>query len=123
MIIQTLTYYLFGRRAIAPAIAAARYQTAKRAGGRCELTGVGGDLDGHHLFDVSTFPWFAAMEWNIIIIDTDLHKAFHSWRGGTAKWCTPVHFYYWWWIVMRPVRSLLFAAFFVIATWEFYQWL
>ena len=123
MIIQTITYYLFGRAGISAPITAARYQAAKRSGGRCELTGDGGDLDGHHLFNVSTFPWFAAMSWNIIIMRTDLHKEFHAWRGGTSAWCTPAHFYYWWWIVKRPVRSLLFALLFFVATVEFYQWL
>ena len=123
MIIQTLTYYLFGRAGLSSPITAARYQAAKRSGGRCELTGDGGDLDGHHLFNVSTFPWFAAMAWNIIIMRTDLHKEFHAWRGGTSAWCTPVHFYYWWWIVKHPVRSLLFAALFLVATVEIYQWL
>lgn len=123
MIIQTVAYWLFGRSAIAPAITAARVQAAKRAGGRCELTGVGGRLDGHHLFDVSTFPFFATMARNIIMIDTDLHKEFHSWLGGTKAWCTPIHFYYWWWIVKRPVRTLLLFVLFFLATMEFYQWL
>ena len=123
MVKQTITYYLLGRSAIAPAITAARYQAVKRAGGRCELTGEGGDLDGHHLWDVSTFPWFAAKSWNIIMIKPSLHKEFHAWRGGTHKWCTPFHFWWWWWIAKHPIRTLAFAALFIIATWEFYKWL
>ena len=123
MIIQTLAYWLFGRRAIAPAITSARYQAAKRAGGLCELTGEGGDIDGHHLFNVDTFPWFAAMAWNIVMIDSSLHKEFHAWRGGTKAWCTPFHFYYWWWIAKRPLRTIAFVAIFIIATLEFLKWL
>ena len=121
MIIQTITYWLFGRRSIAPAIASARYQAAKRAGGRCELTGVGGDLDGHHLFDVSTFPWFAAMAWNIIMVDSGLHKEFHAWRGGTSKWCTPLHLWYWWHVVKHPVRSWLVLSAVAVVCFVFFS--
>lgn len=123
MIIQSITYWLFGRKAITPAISAARYQAVKRAGGRCELTGEGGDLHGHHLFDVSTFPFFAAMAWNIIMIKPGLHKEFHEWRGGTHVWCTPFHFWWWWHVSKRPLRTLFVLALFCAATWEFYQWL
>ena len=121
MIIQTITYWLFGRRSIAPAIASARYQAAKRAGGRCELTGVDCELDGHHLFDVSTFPFLATFSWNIIMVDSDLHKDFHEWRGGYHKWCTPFHLWYWWYIVRRPIRTMLLAMLFLSATKYFYE--
>jgi hypothetical protein len=121
MIIQTITYWLFGRRAIAPAITSARYQAARRAGGRCELTGEGCDLDGHHLFNVDAFPWFAAMAWNIIMIQADLHKEFHQWRGGTKVWCTPMHLWYWWRVVKHPVRSWAVLVAVVVACLLIYK--
>lgn len=121
MIIQTISYWLFGRKSLAPGLTRARYLAAKRAGGYCELTGESGDLDGHHLFDVSTFPWFATFAWNIIMISPDLHRDFHEWRGGYQKWCTPFHFWYWWHIVRHPIRTMLFAMLFVSATKYFYE--
>ena len=50
MILQTITYYLFGRSGLTPGLALARYKASRRAGGLCELSGQGGQLHGHHMF-------------------------------------------------------------------------
>ena len=105
MIIQTITYMLFGRSGLTPGLALARYKASRRAGGLCELSGEGGKLHGHHLFNVGHFPWFAVYAWNLIMIKPDLHTEFHAWRGGSSVWCTPMHLYYWWHVVKHPVRS------------------
>ena len=105
MIIATITYMLFGRSGLTPGLALSRYKASRRAGGLCELSGQGGQLHGHHLFNVSTFPWFSVYAWNLIMIKPELHTEFHAWRGGSSKWCTPLHLYYWWYLVKHPVRS------------------
>ena len=121
MIIQTIAYYLFGRKSLAPGLARARYLAAKRAGGRCELSGQGGHLVGHHKFNVAHFPWFATSPWNYIMLRPEIHDAFHAWRGGTSVWCTPFHLWYWWHVVSHPIRTMLFAMLFVSATKFFYE--
>ena len=123
MIIQTIAYKLFGRSALSPGMATARYIASRRAGGLCELSGQVGRLVGHHMFNVSHFPWFATSPWNYIMLRPEIHEDFHRWRGGTSVWCTPMHLWYWWHVVKHPVRTTLLAALFVTATWVFYQWL
>ena len=113
MIIQTIAYKLFGRSALSPGMAAARYIASRRAGGLCELSGQGGRLVGHHMFNVSTFPWLAVYAWNLIMIKPELHTEFHTWRGGSSVWCTPLHLWYWWHVVKHPARS--WAALVVLA--------
>ena len=46
MIVQTITYYLIGRRGLTPGLALARYKASRRAGGLCELSGQGGSCMG-----------------------------------------------------------------------------
>ena len=123
MIKQSITYYLFGRTGLTPGLGIARYKAARRAGGLCELSGHGGRLDGHHKFSVAHFPALATYSWNIIMIKPDLHKEFHAWRGGTDKWCTPLHLWYWWNITKRPGRTMLWITFLTLIAVEAYQWL
>lgn len=123
MILQTITYYLFGRTGLTPGMAQARYKASRRAGGLCELSGQGGMLHAHHMFNVAHFPWFSTYAWNLIMIRPELHTSFHAWRGGTDVWCTPLHLYYWWYTYKQPYKFWAFVSIFAIATWEFYQWL
>ena len=123
MIIKTIAYKLFGRSALSPGMATARYIASRRAGGLCELSGQRGRLVGHHMFNVANFPYFATSPWNYIMLHHEIHDDFHRWRGGTAVWCTPLHLWYWWNVVQHPVRTTLLAILFITATRGFYQWL
>lgn len=65
------------------------------AGNRCEVTGKGSsrqnrlELAGHHLFDRISRPDLADLSDNVIAIETELHRAFHSWKPGP---CSPNDF-------------------------------
>ena len=92
-----------GRESISRDIEDARDIAMKRANYRCQITGSTEDLRGHHLFDVSTYPYFAASPWNFFVLTDLLHKEYHSFNGGTAKSCTIFGFWVWryfykqWW--------------------------
>lgn len=107
----SIQYYIGGRKIIAGDIASARLVALKRAKGRCVISGSTEELRGHHLFDVSTYPFWAASPWNFIMITEELHKEFHRFNGGTTKSCTIFHFWYWryficqWWIGCGAVLS------------------
>lgn len=118
MQISVLLQYMFGgRKAIEDEIAEARRIAMRRAGRRCEISGKSGKLHGHHLWDVSTYPWWAASPWNIIILTESLHGRFHSWNGGTAKPCTVFGFWLWryfnlqWWKGWGVILLLFYAYF------------
>ena len=80
------------------------------------ITGASGNLVGHHLFDVSTYPFWAASSWNFIIMTEELHTEYHSWNGGTRKKCTIFGFWYWryfvkqLWLGYRAIGTLAVAA-------------
>ena len=72
-------------------------RNARRASGnRCQLTGcarVRGrnlELHGHHLFDKSNRPDLADLHENILILEGNIHRDFHSWQGGSG--CSPSDF-------------------------------
>ncbi len=47
-------------------------------------------LDGHHLFDKSTRPDLDDLHENILVVQGNIHREFHSWRGGES--CEPKDF-------------------------------
>ena len=72
-------------------------ESAKRAANKtCQVTGrkrARGqylELDGHHLFDRHTRPDLDDFHDNILVLDTTLHREFHSWIGGQP--CMPKDF-------------------------------
>ena len=107
----SIKYLIGGRANIAKYISAARASAFKEAGYKCAISGKTVNIHGHHLFDVSTYPFWAASPWNFIMITDELHKEFHRWNKGTAKSCTIFHFWYWryfvlqWWIGYGAVLS------------------
>ena len=99
----SIKYLIGGRANISKYISAARASAFKEAGYKCAISGKTENIHGHHLFDVSTYPKWAASPWNFFILTSELHDRFHSWMGGTAKSCTIFHFWIWryffcqWW--------------------------
>jgi hypothetical protein len=67
--------------------AARKYQTSwrrsvKRAEGNCcFFTGSTHRNEAHHLFSISDFPKLANVVENVIMLDQNLHRKFHSWHG------------------------------------------
>lgn len=48
------------------------------------------ELDVHHLFDAATRPDLAALDDNLLVITSTLHRNFHKWLGNQA--CEPQDF-------------------------------
>ncbi|MFM8544084.1 MAG: hypothetical protein ACKOGI_07355 [Vulcanococcus sp.] len=48
------------------------------------------DLEAHHLFDAATRPDLAALEDNLLVITSALHRNFHKWMGNCP--CEPKDF-------------------------------
>ena len=48
------------------------------------------ELVGHHLFDRHTRPDLADLQENILVVDLQIHRQFHAWKGG--KSCEPKDF-------------------------------
>ena len=72
-------------------------KSAKRAANEaCQVTGCKRarghflELDGHHLFDRHTRPDLDDFHDNILVLETSLHRDFHSWNGGGP--CMPKDF-------------------------------
>lgn len=87
---------LFGRSAVAGKLSTHRDNMMILHGYECDVTGkIKRDNEWHHLWNVKTFPFFAFEDWNGVVLTEKEHKRFHSWRGGTKKWCSPFHYYYW----------------------------
>ena len=70
---------------------------AKRAANNtCQVTGSSKargkilELDGHHLFDKSTRPDLADLHENILVVQSNIHDDFHSWKRGGK--CIPSDF-------------------------------
>lgn len=70
---------------------------AKRAAkGRCDVTGQAKkahttlELDGHHLFDRRNRPDLADATDNILVLQSELHGEFHSWKASPS--CCPQDF-------------------------------
>ncbi len=109
-----------GRQSISRSIEDARDVAMARANYRCQMTGSTKDLRGHHLFDVSTYPYFAASPWNFFILTEKLHSAYHSFNGGTAKSCTIFGFWIWryfckqWWKGYGLASVLMVCVFFFV---------
>ena len=99
-----------GRSSIANDIESARDEAMRRAGYRCQITGGKDNLHGHHLFDVSTFPYFAASPWNFFILIERLHTKYHSWNGGTQKPCTIFGFWFWRYFVLQWWKGYSLAS-------------
>lgn len=116
----TIKYWIWGRKGIRKDTGKALRIALKRAGHKCELTGKKGTLEGHHLWDVSTYPFFAACAWNYIILKKKLHTKFHAWMGGTQKSCTIFHFWLWryfyqeWWKGYGCIIAIAVIAFLIL---------
>lgn len=70
---------------------------AKRlTNGRCDVTGqvkkahTRLELDGHHLFDRRSRPDLADATENILVMQAELHREFHSWKATSS--CCPQDF-------------------------------
>lgn len=67
---------------------------AKRRDKICQITLVERDsinkmtLTAHHLYSVNKYPHLAAVQENLITINSLIHQEFHSWMGGFDKPCT-----------------------------------
>ncbi len=48
------------------------------------------ELEAHHLFDASSRPDLAALEENLLVINSTLHRNFHKWMSGRP--CEPKDF-------------------------------
>ncbi len=48
------------------------------------------ELEAHHLFDAATRPDLAALEENLLVISSALHRNFHKWMGNRP--CEPKDF-------------------------------
>ena len=48
------------------------------------------ELEVHHLFDASTRPDLAALEDNLLVLTSTLHRNFHKWMGQRP--CEPKDF-------------------------------
>ena len=48
------------------------------------------ELVGHHLFDRHTRPDLADLQENILVVELQIHRQFHAWKGGES--CEPNDF-------------------------------
>lgn len=111
-ILNTLKIIVTGKR-LRKSQAEWRLAVIKRNGRVCAITGKGGVVEVHHLFSVSSFPFFAESVWNGVVLSVDEHAAYHSWMGGTSKPTDPLSFWFWAYFVRSwkgVAYSLLIAA-------------
>lgn len=111
-----------GRGSIKNELAKVRREAIRKNGYRSFVSGVTEDLEGHHGFDVTTYPMFALRVWNLWMMTQEEHAAYHKWNGGTQKSCTPVSLYIWVYFVRKwwwGYASLLLGfAVFMILNWR-----
>lgn len=78
-------------------VRAAKARVRKKAG-KCSVTQQQSkatdsnpiELEAHHLFDAESRPDLAALDENLLVITSALHRNFHQWMAG--KPCTPEDF-------------------------------
>lgn len=57
----------------------------------CQICGTSKNLEAHHKWDKSSFPFLAFATFNGVALCKKHHKGFHKWRGGYHKITTPFH--------------------------------
>lgn len=98
-----LKIFIWGRKSVRSELYQVKIAAIKRNGRKSFLSGKIEQNEWHHVFDVTTWPIFAASSWNIVCMTKKEHAAYHKWNGGTQSPCNPLTLIYWsyfiwhWW--------------------------